>query len=257
MFRKLISIYGLLKVFYYISSFVLVCFLRNIFFGHDLIWTLNRRKQLVPKLLKSLHVKVHFKGVIPQGNFIYIANHRSYLDPVVMHRDVTFLPVAKAEIASWPVIGYGAKITGVLYVKRENQTSRRNTRIAMVDTFEKGHSICIYPEGTTHTEPQTIEFRMGTFKIAAENNFPIIPVAIEYKDEKDAWIGKDTFLPHLFRLSAKRQIDVRMAFGNPVFDSDPIILKNKVQNWIDVQLTQFRTDWDLPLATQQKEEFLV
>ncbi|MFQ5446551.1 MAG: lysophospholipid acyltransferase family protein [Saprospiraceae bacterium] len=93
---------------------------RPAFRGFDIEWALRIRQGWVRKVLRVLGVEVEMTGQPPEGPVVFIGNHRSYLDPVVALRDVMALPVAKAEVASWPLIGYGAKISGILYVKRES-----------------------------------------------------------------------------------------------------------------------------------------
>lgn len=207
--------------------------------GHDLDWALNERKHLAKNLLKTLKINLKVKGNVPEGNYILMANHRSYLDPVLMHSQCIFLPLAKAEVSKWPIIGYGAKITGVMFVKRESQKSRRQTRKAIAVCLKDGHSVCIYPEGTTHTKPHTIEFRKGTFKIAAENGYPIIPVALDYSDMEVAFVGNDNFIPHLFRLCHKQYVDAIVSFGPPIMANDPEALLTETKRWIDNELAKW------------------
>lgn len=226
----------LIAIFAHISGFVGICFLRNTIKGQDIHWTLRRRQKLVYHLFRILKIDLSVEGVPPQENVIFIANHRSYLDPVVMHRDLLFLPVAKSEVAKWPIIGYGSKITGILFVERENKQSRQETRQAMVEAIEKGFSVCIYPEGTTHTQPQTIAFKKGTFISAAKNKLPIVPVALDFDDINVAWVGDDTFLPHLLSLCKKPGIKARIAYGKPIINEDSEALLAESQAWIDRKL---------------------
>lgn len=228
--------YKAFLLFVHIGGFAVVCVGRRIIRGHDLNWTLRRRQRLVHTLLRILRIDLSVEGTPPEGTAIYIANHRSYLDPVVMHRDLLFLPVAKAEVGKWPVIGLAAKATGVLFVQRNSKSSRQQTREGIAETLRQGHSVCIYPEGTTHIEPQTIAFRPGVFAIAAEHQFPIVPIAIIYPDLQDAWIGKETFVPHLLRLCKKEVIEVTLVYGPLLKARDPENLLYLTQSWIDSRL---------------------
>jgi 1-acyl-sn-glycerol-3-phosphate acyltransferase len=223
-------------IFLHIGGFVGVCFLRNMFFGQDTHWTLRRRQKLVYVLFRILKIELTVNGTPPDESVIFVANHRSYLDPIVMHRDLLFLPVAKSEVAKWPLIGYGVKITGTLFVERENKQSRRKTREAMLEAINQDFSVCIYPEGTTHIQPQTIAFKKGTFINAAKHKLPIVPVAIDYEDLSVAWIGEDTFLPHLLDLCKKKQIKAKIAIGPTYMNEDHEVLLKDSQTWIDREL---------------------
>ena len=66
----------------------------------------------------------------------------------------------------------------------------------------------------------------------------MIPLAIHYKDVNDAWVGKETFLPHFFRQMGKPVTKVYLKYGSPVSDSDYKNIQNQIQNQIDSMLTQ-------------------
>lgn len=251
MHKNIFAFFRIVGIFAAVGIFVSKCFFRSIIKGHDLDWALSQRKKLAHFLIRRLRINLTITGRSPQGPVIFVANHRSYLDPVVFHQNHIFLPVAKADVARWPLIGYGVKITGVLYVKRADKESRRQTREAIADTLRAGKSVFICPEGTTHTKPQTIPFRKGTFVVAAEQGFPIVPVAIEYQDPLDAWVGNDSFIPHLFRLCKKPVIEVSVGLGRAIYSNDPDRLLQETQKWIDNRLKEIRADWKLPLLDSE------
>ncbi len=187
--------------------------------------------------LSILGVKIEYLSEIPAGGpFIFVGNHRSYLDPIVALKDIEALPIAKAEVSSWPIIGYGAKATGILYVKRESKSSRANTLKAMEKMLKEGYSVLVYPEGTTHIEPITHNFQRGAFRLAAELNIPIVPMAIEYMDKGDAWIGDETFLPHFMRCFGKKRAYIKMAYGPSIKNKNANDMMMETKSWINDML---------------------
>src|SRR6185503_20074175 len=58
-------------------------------------------------LLKLTGIKLAFNGVAPEKNgpMIYMANHQSYLDPMVLHSFLHAAMVANGGIAKTPVLG--------------------------------------------------------------------------------------------------------------------------------------------------------
>ena len=155
--------------------------------------------------------------------------------------------MAKAEIRSWPIIGYGTSVAGVYHVKREDKESRAKARAEMAKTIKNGNSILVYPEGTTTDLPHTLPFKPRTFQIAAEHQVNIIPIALEYQDPKDAWIGDDTFIRHFFQTFAKKEIVCAVHYGPPMWDKDGDVLRQKVQDWVNAELVEMRKEWGLPL----------
>lgn len=208
---------------------------------------MRKRQQWSILLMRVLGVKIGKKGKSNYKNVLFLSNHRSYIDPIAKFKHFDALVLAKAEVRSWPVIGYGCSISGVHFVKREQKTSRANARKTIADTIKNGHSILIYPEGTSTDLPKPLPFKPSVFQMAAEHKVQVVPIAMEYKDPNDAWIGDDTFIRHFFQTFAKKEVICLVHYGPPMWESDGEVLRTKVQDWVDNELIEIRKDWNLPL----------
>lgn len=202
------------------------------------------RRTNIRLLHRILGSKITMYGKEPEISGLIISNHRSYFDPLVILRNILAYPIAKKEVASWPLIGAACKTTGVIFVDRENKEQRVKTRNKVRLVLENGFSILNTPEGTTHIEPTTITFKPGAFVLAAQLGVPVIPVAIDYKNISDAWIGDDTFIPHFLRCFGKWKTEIKVSYLNPIYSNnvDELILTSKMQ--IDEELLRFRKDWN-------------
>lgn len=218
---------------------------KAVFTGIDLPFALRMRRLWARRSLKVLGVKPERQGELPEGGpFLFVGNHRSYLDPIVVLSEIEALPIAKAEVGSWPLIGFGAKATGIMYVKRESKNSRAATLDAMRSTLNDGYSVLVYPEGTTHIEPATRDLKKGAFSVAARAGFMVVPMAIEYGDVQDAWVGSDTFIPHFVRCFGKKNTYVKIAYGVPIASEDPNFLLAETRKWIDENMVRLQTEFD-------------
>lgn len=224
----------------FMTTHISLVVIKSFFRGPNLQHALAARQIWVSRMLRVLGVKVEKHGAPPPGNHLYVGNHRSYIDPLVALMDVRALPVAKAEVADWPIIGYGAKATGVMYVKRDSKSSRAATLEAIRQTLQLGFSVLVYPEGTTHIQPISIDFRTGAFNMAAKEGFSVVPMAIDYADMGDAWIGDDGFLPHFFRCFGKKRTLVKIKYGQPLRSDDVNFLVTESKRWIDENLLDIR-----------------
>jgi 1-acyl-sn-glycerol-3-phosphate acyltransferase len=235
---------GILLVFL-ILRYVIPLSVRPLLRGFNLPWALRLRTGFAKNALKLLGVEVELIGSLPPpGRYIYVGNHRSYLDPIVAMKFIEALPVAKAEVASWPLIGYGAKASGIMYVKRESKSSRAATLQAIRKTTGEGYSVLVYPEGTTHTLPHVMEFRPGVFRLAAKEGISILPVTIDYLDKGDAWVGKETFIPHFLRCFGKKTTYVKISFGSPILSTDADVLVGESMTLVNNQLKTMREEFD-------------
>lgn len=215
------------------------------FRGPNLQHALTIRQVWVKRILRMLGVVVDKHGEPPVGHHLFVGNHRTYIDPIVALMDVKALPVAKAEVADWPIIGYGARVTGIMYVKRESKSSRAATLDAMRKTLKMGFSVLVYPEGTTHILPTTMEFRTGAFNMAAKEGFSVVPMAIDYADLGDAWVGDDTFVPHFMRCFGKKRTYAKIRYGQPLQSNDINYLVNESKKWIDDNMLLIRQEFEL------------
>ena len=243
--NKTIATFRGLLVFTSMVFHLLPGIAKSIFSKNYLPLALRMRQSWARSSLKILGARIEVKGNLPTGGpYLFIGNHRSYIDPVVALKDIKALPVAKAEVSSWPLIGYAAKATGVMWVKRDNKNSRAATMNAMEDTLRKGFSVLVYPEGTTHVEPVTSTFKKGAFRLASKLQIPIVPIALEYGDMGHAWVGNDTFGPHFIRCFGKKKMLVKVHYGAPIISGNAEELMETTKKWIDKNMLEMRRDFD-------------
>nr|WP_319571678.1 lysophospholipid acyltransferase family protein [uncultured Draconibacterium sp.] len=177
------------------------------------------------------------KNEIPQSdNYILMPNHRSYIDIFIVAAMTPAAMVGKAEIAKWPFMALGARVTNSILVNRKNQKSLLLTMKKIKESVNSGIPVILFPEGTTYKGPLTKKFKNGSFKIAADGNIPVIPMAIDFKDVNDAWVDKDTFVGHFFRQLGKPITHVTIRYGEPILDDDHKQLQEKTKEQIESML---------------------
>ena len=185
---------------------------------------------------------VEINGVPADEPAIYMSNHRSFSDPLMQANAFDSIIIAKAEVSNIPIMSQAAKITGIIYVRRENYSSRKATLIKLVETIKEGYNVLIYPEGTTGDLQTTKPFKMGAFKSAVMNDFPVVPVAIEYQKLRDMWQDR-SLIAHFFKQYAKWKTPVRISVGPALRSDDPQVLMQKTKDWIDGELLKLQKDW--------------
>ncbi len=174
------------------------------------------RQRFCRKAMQILGIRLHVEGEpYRAGTCIYVSNHRSWLDPFVEMSVVWAFPVAKAEIAKYPIVSQGARATGILWVDRNSRSSRQSTMGEMVREVNDGHNILIYPEGTTSVEVTTLPFRRGGFGVAQECDVPAVPLAIAYPDSSYHWGVGVSLWDSYVRLAGEKRTDVYLYIGTP------------------------------------------
>jgi 1-acyl-sn-glycerol-3-phosphate acyltransferase len=61
-------------------------------------------------------------------------------------------------------------------------------------------------------------------------------MAIDFKDENDAWVDKDTFVGHFFRQLGKPFTHVTIRYGEPIINNDHKQLQEKTKEQIETML---------------------
>lgn len=234
--RTLRLTFRLLFFAVYTARIVAEIWLRKTFFRADMRTAMRVRRRWARRLVRVMGVRLEIKGDPPDFPCLVVGNHRSYLDPILMLCHVDGYPVAKAELANWPLIGKGARLAGILYLRRESGGSRANILKLMQEKISKGFAVIIFPEGTTSDLKGTLPFKKGGFQMAARYGFPVVPTAVVFEDERDFWIGQETFLGHAGRRFREKEIRVQVIYGPVLRSEHTEVLMDESKKWIDAQL---------------------
>lgn len=138
--------------------------------------------------------KVHVTGgerLDPDQTYVFISNHRSYLDTATLFvytgRRLGLL--AKKELLNVPILGYGMGFVNIMAIDRSNSERARETVEAATDRIRSGRSFGVFAEGTRAKPGGLLPFKKGAFYMAARAGVPIVPVALK---NTDYLMGKGT-----------------------------------------------------------------
>lgn len=160
--------------------------------------------------LSGVKVTVIGKENIPDEPVLYIANHRSFFDILLICvgcRNLTGF-VAKKSMEKIPSLRIWMRYLYCLFLDRENIKEGLKTILTAIDYVKQGISICIFPEGTRNKgeELSLLPFHDGSFKIATKTGCPIIPVCMNNTAE----IFENHF-PYV------KKTHVVLEYGKPVY----------------------------------------
>lgn len=234
------------RLFFFLSTMavgIMFCMINALFGGDYVTRNMKIRQAWIRFVAPWMGIRISKKGVVPKGACLFISNHRSFLDPVIALYYASAWPLAKAEINRYPLIGYGTRLTGILFVDRNSARSRSGARDAIARVLARGEAVLVYAEGTTNTGDKTMPFKGGSLKVAMNYNIPIVPVAIEYRDTGDHW-GGTSLLAHYVKQMGKWRTSCGISFGPPMDSSDHNEALKTAQEWVNNQLLEFRREFD-------------
>ena len=192
------------------------------------------KQRFCRKAMDILGIRLTVHGKPYEGrSCVYASNHRSWLDPFADMASFWAFPVAKAEVASLPIVAQGAKATGILFVNRGSRESRKAVVDEMVSALKSGFSILIYPEGTTSTLPATKDFHRGGFVVAQDAGSPVVPVAIVYPDPSYHWGEGESLWKNFVQVAGAKRTSVRLFIGEPIEVADANDARERTRAVID------------------------
>lgn len=134
-------------------------------------------------------VKITVKGKenIPDEAALFVGNHRSYFDILILYIQCKRLTgfVAKDSIEKVPSLRVWMRYLYCLFLDRKDPRAGMKTILQAIEYVKQGVSICIFPEGTRNDgeELSMLPFKEGSFKIATKTGCPIVPVSINNSAE--------------------------------------------------------------------------
>ncbi len=225
------------------TGHMMVLWIHGIFRGHTVGLGFAYRRSWAVWSLRILGISV--ETVIeeePAPGMLIVSNHRSLTDPIIQLAYLDMFIIAKDEVSKIPVIGKGAQMTGIVFVRRDVESSRYLAREATADLLKNGHSVLVYPEGTTTAGRTTAPFKPGTFKVASELGIPVLPVAIAYRDKEDYWTARGMAKQMLQQLGKWRTY-ARLYIGRPIPSKEGEDFVHEVRQEVDRQLLQLQDNW--------------
>jgi len=114
-------------------------------------------------LLKLIGFDVRIHGAMPvTGPVLFVCNHTSYLDIPVLGALIPASFVAKAEVASWPLFGFMAKLQNTVFIERR-QTRAISQRDQLTRYLADGRNLILFPEGTSTDGRYVLPFKSSLF----------------------------------------------------------------------------------------------
>ncbi|WKV08050.2 lysophospholipid acyltransferase family protein [Thermoanaerobacterium sp. CMT5567-10] len=141
---------------------------------------------------------VKFIDDIPKEPCIFVANHKSILDPIALidalDRRVFFL--ASKDLYKIPILNLILNTLETIPIKKNSaDVSALKKAIKMLDD---GRSIALFPEGGISLSKGVKKIYKGAMYLSYKSGFPIVPVGIS---GTDVVLPMGEYLPHSGKIS--------------------------------------------------------
>ncbi|MBM3589118.1 MAG: 1-acyl-sn-glycerol-3-phosphate acyltransferase [Alphaproteobacteria bacterium] len=170
------------------------------FYHRVLCWLIGLRVQVVGK-------------VSDEPATLFLPNHSSWLDILVLGSVLRASFVSKSEVGQWPVIGFVAKLGRTVFVSRRRTSTVLREADTMRERLQTGDSLILFAEGTSNDGTRVLPFR-SAFLAAAVDAKAVQPVSLVYDRlgglpacRRDrplfAWYGDMDIASHFWRITRR------------------------------------------------------
>jgi 1-acyl-sn-glycerol-3-phosphate acyltransferase len=176
------------------------------------LWKLfGRPSPWPPRFLRwvgrAAGMRVTVVGAPLRRDVLFLANHLSWLDILLLAGASDTAFVAKAEVAETPLVGWLAGLNNTVFIARAERHAVRGQADALRSALATGQPVALFPEGTTEGGPAVLPFRASLLSAL----FPplagvmVQPVALDYGDAAHdlAWIGEESGLDNVKKVLAR------------------------------------------------------
>lgn len=183
---------------------------------------------LVCKLsLWLLGLTIERIGAPDQSAHVSVSNHSSWLDILGLNAGRKLYFISKAEVRAWPGIGWLARATGTLFIKRDRKEARSHVSV-VAERIALGHHLHFFPEGTSTDSRRVLSFKPTLFAAVEHEPIKVQPICLLYhapkgEDERFyGWWGDMGFGPSLLQiLAVPRQGKLQIHYLDAI-DAEPI-----------------------------------
>jgi len=182
--------------------------------------------QLVCRIsLAIMGIGFQMRGTPMRQKGAIVANHGAWLDIFVLNASQRIYFVSKSEVASWPGIGWLARATGTVFIKRDPKEARIQKAV-FEERLMHNHRLLFFPEGTSTDSLRVLPFKTTLFAAffdpKIKHDMYIQPVSVNYYAPKGTdprfygWWGDMEFGTHLlYTLARLRQGCVEVVYHAP------------------------------------------
>lgn len=183
----------------------------------------NSEKEIYNSLTQILYdcnIKITIENKPLNNKFpiVFIANHTSYLDSVIIYYLTKCCFVGSKKTISETSIGKKAlQILPIIPITREKKKNNGTVKKMKKFIKEKKRSICLFPEGMITHHKTLAQFRTGAFRL----NTPIQPIIISY----DPVINGSSSINTILKVITQNKINVNVKFMDlyyPPFSDEQI-----------------------------------
>ncbi len=180
-------------------------------------------------VLRIVGIKLRISGK-RQKCLVYVSNHVSWIDILVLNSLLDIVFVSKNEVKSWPGLGILAILANTIFIERRSLSALRQKNL-LEKSLTNGQSLCFFPEGTSTDGLDVKPFKSSLFSICFPKHHEdylersIQPITLKYTSPLEEepgfysfWSEDDTIFKNIKKiLSSSKSGSIEVIFHEPLF----------------------------------------
>ena len=215
------------------------------------------RKSWSVLILRLFGLKLKVIGKQSYNSTIFVSNHISWTDILVIQSVLDIIFVAKSDVKKMPGLGFLASIANTIFIDRNPQKISKDSLI-LKKKIEKGELICFFPEGTSTDGLRVLKFKSGFFQLLFDGIYnqneyikKVQPLSIYYQVHnknlsKDfyGWWGSMSIISHITKILCLSSGSVELKFHDSLNSEEfndrkeiALAAENTIAKYISFQLS--------------------
>lgn len=176
----------------------------------------------VDDLAYSMNSRVVVKGEVMAENGLFVSNHISWLDTIMLNKVKPLSFIARHDLAGWPLLGTFTTRMECVFINRTNKFHAYRSIPAIEEKLNSGRSVQLFPESTTSDGFSLLPFFPMFYEAAVRTQKPVQPVSISYTDKygnriaDPAFIDEDSFMDTLGRILEVDKVYAQVEYLPPL-----------------------------------------
>ena len=137
---------------------------------------------------------VQVRGQPLSRDVLFVANHQSWLDILIIAGATGTAFVANSGVKGWPLIGWLASLNNTIFVDRGDRLGVHGQVGAVRDALAHHQPVAIFPEGTTSDGLELLPFKPSLLEVVSPppRAIRVQPLRLDYGAGRDlAWVGAE------------------------------------------------------------------
>ena len=222
----------------------------------------RRQKIGCQHIVKSLGITTEVIGQIPNDKAVLVAsNHIGVFDSLILASNMDVAFVAKAEMGTWPIMGWVFRVVGIIFAHRKNVMKTAQTIEEIRTRMRSGVAVMVFPEGTTSDGTQLLPFKTGVFEaISHMSDGFVVPVYFHVRtmggEKVDAetrklvtWFAPQNMRSNLWQVLGLGPLHFAIRIGDPISSDGKNRKELAAESQVAVQVLKSAEEKSLGLSS--------